>query len=300
MDMNKFRLVPMLVALAAVTLSNAHAGYQGSIDFTADEYARHQNDVDGIVRDAAACLQRDLDHFHSFMKKYGVSPYYGDRGAFGKLSYADKKAYLRELGFNPALVDQMEPLSCVELALNCLGEGFKKNNEADLWARLRAYTILNGVDGMALQNGLQKLGWKLLYWNPDTRMNRSWDAAEKQRNPTNSDRFWGYHEEFWQQVQHLGKYLYNKVDDYRELVNFGTTSPQFLRDVPFFVGIAHGGYHVFPGTMGQVIEAHSTKQITDPKNLESAAFNPLAGLAPTDGMYHSGLIAVPGKYLEGK
>ncbi|MGZ3703256.1 MAG: hypothetical protein ACXWSD_15840, partial [Bdellovibrionota bacterium] len=156
----------------------------------------------------------------------------------------------------------------------------------------------NGVDGMATQYGLQQLGWKVLYWNPDVRYNRQWDQQERQHNPTNSDRFWGDHEEYWQSVQHQGRYLYNHVDDIRLLVNFGTTSPSFLRSVPFWVAIAHGGYHVFPGTFGQVVEAHSTRQITDPKSLQSAPFNPLAGLAPTDGMYHSGIIAVPGKYLK--
>jgi hypothetical protein len=291
MDMNKFCLA--LLALAALVPFSASAGYQGSIDFTAGEIARHTRDIEQISDTSAACLERDLEHYHAFFRKYGISPYYGDRGAFGKLSYQGKKQYLRELGLDPRLLEQMEPMSCVELVLNCLGEGFKAAGEADLWTRLRAYTILNGVDGTSLQNGLQKLGWKILYWNPDVRMNAEWDAAEREHNPTNSDRFWGYHEEFWRTVQRQNRYLYNRVDDGRTLVNFGTRTPRFLRKVPFFVGIAHGGYHVFPGSFGNVIEAHSTKKITDPKNLESNPFNPLAGLAPTEGMYHSGLIAVP-------
>lgn len=289
--MNKFRLLPVLAALAVAPLT-ASAGYQGSISFTADEIARHQQDVGKITQTAAACLQRDYQHFQDFFRKYGVSPYYGDRGSFGKLSYAGKKEYLREIGKDPNLVAQMEPLSCVELMLNCLGEGFKNNGEADLWARIRAYTVLNGVDGMATQNALQMLGWKLLYWNPDVRMNGEWDRSEREHNPSNSDRFWGYHQENWVSAQH-GRYLYNHVDDARELVNFGTQSPELLKKVPFFVGIAHMGYHVFPGSFGRVVEAHSTKQITDSHNLESSPFNPLAGEGPTDGMYHSGLIAVP-------
>jgi hypothetical protein len=79
-------------------------------------------------------------------------------------------------------------------------------------------------------------------------------------------------------------------------VNFGASTPAILRSTPFFVGTAHGGYHVFPGTAGQVIESHSTRRINDSHTMESAAFNPLAGLAPTNGSYKSGLIAIPGRY----
>ncbi|MGZ3650039.1 MAG: hypothetical protein ACXVB9_05375 [Bdellovibrionota bacterium] len=295
--MNKFSLALLLAALA-IAPQAAKAGFQGSISFTDDERAAHEQAVDQIESTAAACLARDLNHHKTFFQRYGFSPYYGDRGSFGKLSYEGKREYLRQNGFNPALLEQMQPISCVELMLNCLGEGFKSAGEGEFWSRIRAFTILNGVDGMATQYGLQQLGWKVLYWNPDVRYNRQWDQQERQHNPTNSDRFWGDHEEYWQSVQHQGRYLYNHVDDIRLLVNFGTTSPSFLRSVPFWVAIAHGGYHVFPGTFGQVVEAHSTRQITDPKSLQSAPFNPLAGLAPTDGMYHSGIIAVPGKYLK--
>lgn len=274
----------------------AQAGYDGSISFTRAERAAHEAAIDVISDASANCLRRDLQHHQDFLRRYGISPYYGDRGTFGKLSYADKKRFLQRMGKNPALLEQMEPISCVELAINCLGEGFRAGGQADVWKRIREFTVRNGVDGMATQYALQKLGWKILYWNPDVRRNQSWDRGERRKNPTNSDRFWGYHEENWQAAQR-GHYLYNQVDDVRELVNFGGDVPRFLQNIPFFFGIAHGGYHVFPGTYGKVVEAHSTRQITDPKSLESDWFNPLANEGPTGGTYHSGLIAVPGKYL---
>lgn len=290
-------LFAFAAALCAASPLSAMAGYQGSISFTPEEIARHQEESSAIAQSAAACLDRDYQHFVTFFRRYGVSPYYGDRGSFGKLSYQAKKDYLRSIGKNPKLVAQMQPLSCVELMLNCLGEGFRANNEADLWQRIRTFTVANSVDGMATQYALELLGWKTLYWNPDTRLNRDWDADERAKNPTNSDRFWGYHQEYWVNVQRHSRYVFNHVDDARRLVNFGDQPPAFLQDVPFFVGIAHGGYHVFPGSFGRVVEAHSTKQITDPNNLESSAFNPLAGEGPTDGLYHSGVITVPPGYL---
>jgi hypothetical protein len=294
--MNKVSLVSLLALLLA-PIPHAHAGYLGSISFSGGERFAHEQAIDQIENTAAACLQRDLEHHQQFMRAHGFSPYYGDRGSFGKLSYAQKGDYLRRSGFDSRLLSQMQPISCVELMLNCLGEGFRAAGEANLWARIRSFTVNNGVDGMATQYALTQLGWKTLYWNPDTQMDAQWDAKERAHDPSNKDRDWGFHAEYWNSVQRSSRYLYNHVDDDRQLVNFGTRSPSFLRGIPFWVGIAHGGYHVFPGSYGEVVEAHSTRLITDPKSLQSASFNPLAGLGPTDGEYHSGLIAVPGKYF---
>ncbi len=179
------------------------------------------------------------------------------------------------------------------LTLKCLGRGFEAGKQLDLWKRLKAYTVLNGVDGTALQDGLQKLGWKILYWNTDTSQNKKWDAEEKARHPGNKDYFWGYHESNWAAVKKRGVYYYDKVDDITSLVNFGKNVPEAIKSVQFFVGTSHMGYHVFPGTYGNIIEGHSTRPLTDAKTLQSAPFNPLGGGGPTDGEYRSGIVAVP-------
>lgn len=272
------------------------AGHKGSISFTEEERVRHEAGQDQILSAAAACLQNEISHHLAFYKRFGVSPFYGDRSTFGKLSYSDKQRYLRRQGKSPSLLSQMQPTSCVGLTLKCLGKGFASANQADLWKRIRDFTLLNEADGTAMQAGLQKLGWKILYWNPDVRRNSDWDRREQRRNPRNSDRFWGYHENNWA-LARQGRYLYNKVDDARLLVNFGSQVPSAIKAVPFWVGTAHGGYHVFPGTRGHIVEAHSMRRITDVKTLQADPFNPLAGEAPTDGMYFSGLIAVPAKYV---
>jgi hypothetical protein len=63
------------------------------------------------------------------------------------------------------------------------------------------------------------------------------------------------------------------------------------------VGIAHAGYHVFPGRKGDVIEAHSMRNIAARDNIEFSEFNPLAtGGGPrwtNSEKYRSGLIVVP-------
>ncbi len=297
--MIRFRFAPIFLALAlglALPLTG-FAGHRGDISFTPAERADHELGQDAILSTAAACLRGDLEHHRAFFKRYGISPYYGDRSKFGKLSYAEKKNYLRAMGIDVKLLPQLEPTSCVGITMSCLGAGFKAAGQNAYWQRIRAFVLLNGVDGTALQAGLQQLGWKILYWNPDVRMNREWDRTERAKNPSNSDRLWGYHEENWKNVRNHNRYLFNSIDDSRLLVNFGAQTPNVLRDIPFFVGTAHMGYHVFPGTFGEVVEAHSTRAINDFKTMQSAEFNPLAGKAPTDGMYHSGLIAVPAKFV---
>jgi hypothetical protein len=169
--MNKFSLA---FAFAAIAFSlPAHAGHKGSISFSAAERAQHEAGQDTVLRAAASCLNNEIATHQAFFRQYGISPFYGDRSAFGKLSYAAKQNYLRSIGKNPALLRQMQPTSCVGITLKCLGQGFQAAGQGNLWARIRAYTMLNGVDGTAMQAGLQQLGWKLYYWNPDTRMNQS-------------------------------------------------------------------------------------------------------------------------------
>lgn len=295
--MNKLSLPLALALFLCLPQAIQAAGHKGSISFTDEERATHEAGQDLILSTAADCLKADINHHLSFYRTHGISPYYGDRSAFGKLSYAGKRNFLRRMGKNPSLLNRMAPTSCVGLTLKCLGKGFAAANQADLWKRIREFTMRNEVDGTAMQAGLQQLGWKILYWNPDVRQNRSWDRRERNKNPRNTDRFWGYHEYNWMLASKHRKYLYNKVDDSRLLVNFGEEVPAAIKEVPFWVGTAHGGYHVFPGFNGRIVEAHSTRRLTDIKTLQADPFNPLNGEAPTDGMYLSGLIAVPAKFV---
>ena len=94
------------------------------------------------------------------------------------------------------------------------------------------------------------------------------------------------------------KYFWTTVDDWSSLVNFGRSEPELIKKIPFFVGIAHLGYHVFPGTYGQIIEGHSTRIVNDPETLQTSPFNPLVlGGGPRGGPYKSGIVAVPPGYL---
>lgn len=73
---------------------------------------------------------------------------------------------------------------------------------------------------------------------------------------------------------------------------------EFLQSLPFFVGIANGGYHVYLGSKGMIIESHSTRGPTDQTNIELRPFNQF-GLFEKES-YLTGVIAVPpGPWMDG-
>lgn len=118
-----------------------------------------------------------------------------------------------------------------------------------------------------------------------------WDAEERNWKSK------GWHAYRYLTVTRRGTYYYNRVDDKTLLAGFGTRVPAEFRRQPFFVGVAHTGYHVFPGFRGDVFEAHSTRRLDSFNNLEQSPFNPLAsGGGPrwtSTERYRSGLIALP-------
>ncbi len=267
--------------------------FKGQILFTPAEKQAHNTHLRTITRVARQYLQDIWQKHVAFHRKHGVSKYYGDRNL--SLSTRSKRIFaLQQAGKPTSLVDQLEPTSCVGLTLNSLAAGFRAPGDAALeraWKKAYDYTRLNDVDGSALLDALQKLGWKICYWNPAPQNNEKWDREDGERKSKGSHA-WRYYT-----VTNRGTYYHNKVDDPTWLVGFGTRVPSDFKSVPYFAGVAHAGYHVFPGFQGQVIEAHSTRKLTSIDNLEENPFNPLAsGGAPrwtSTEKYRSGLIGIP-------
>jgi hypothetical protein len=284
-----------MTILSLVLLSSAQsfAAFKGSLAFTPAEKNAHLNNIKSLTAEADDCLKEDLNRQNSFFKKYGISAFYGDRSAFAKLSQKQKADYLVSKGLKPSLLSELAPTSCVGMALKCLERGFKKTEQAETFKRLKAFVMLNSVDGTALQHGLQMLGWKNLYWNPDTSKNKRWDLQEKAADPQNKNYFRGFHEDNFVAVKTKKRYYYNNIDDGKSLIDFKEEPPRFFKNIPFFIGTAHMGYHVFPGSYGQVVEAHSMRPLTDPDTVESAPFNPLAEGGAPRGLYRSGIVTIP-------
>jgi hypothetical protein len=310
------RFIQVLCLLTLITFPLAGSGQEGNSRMTIsdEEKALYWRYKDQISRVARECLEKVWATHLEFFQKWKVSKYYGDRNP--KLNTRQKRLEIvRKVGAPDWIVDEMEGISCVGLTRRCLKEGFEATGEPALkalWKRIDADVVANGVSGMVLLGHLQQLGWKILYWNPKPQLNAVWDKEEptliagkpvswnsgvKDANgnfiyhPS-----WGLHELRYQTVMRKGKYLTLRVDDRETLVGFDTKVPESFKQAPLFVGVAHAGYHVFPGAQGKVIEAHSMRNLDSIDNLEVGPFNPLAPQGSPKWTriekYRSGVVAI--------
>jgi hypothetical protein len=269
--------------------------------FTAGEIQAHKAKLQTITSTGAKYLDDIYADHLAFYNQWGVSKYYGNR----RKDYQTREgrvAALQALGKPAFLADQQVGTACILLAMQCLKKGFGAAGLSAIWDKIHAVLkIDNAFYGTDLQLMLQQLGWKVHYWNPNPSRNTAWDEEDRRLNPPKPGKtwnpVWGGHALRHNSVMNRGVYYETKVDNKATLVNFGTAAPASFKTVPLFIGIAHAGYHVFPGRRGDVIEAHSMRNIDAKDNLEVAPFNPLAsGGAPRwtrSEKYRSGLIAVP-------
>lgn len=299
----KFKALAIVLGFTFLAVANVNAQLYTGITFTEEEKALHLSKIDQITEVASSCLNETYQDHVQFFQTYGVSRYFGNRkytkGWNEKVVNGRRltpiKATLQNQGLDPNLEDYMTNMSCFDFAINCLGRGFRTAGLDDQWQRILAFNP--DKIGNRMQHGLQALGWKILYWNPDPSSNQAWDIDDRKIAPGNPLNVWGNHEAHYNSVMRRGMYLYNKVDDARALVNFGKTTPLFLETVKFGVGTAHAGYHVFLVNETNVIEAHSSRSLFALDNLEFSPFNPLGtGGGPRwtrSEKYRSGIVVVP-------
>ncbi len=284
--------VVLNVALGLFTPKVLAESFRGSFEASAQEKSKHVSEMWQFSRTMQECLNADYQHHLNFYRRYGISPFYGSNSSFKRLGYNGRRNFLRSIGKDPNLVDVMKPTSCVGLATKCFERAFNQTGQGAVWARIKRYVAANSYDGSALIDGFRRLGWYVMYWNPDPSQNNAWDSDEKRRNPSNNGT-WGYHAYRYSTATKNKKYYMNSIDDAETLVGFGTRPPRVLDDASVFVGVAHAGYHVFPGYKGKVIEAHSTRDIRDANSVESSDFNPIESGGAPRGNYRSGIVAVP-------
>ncbi len=306
--------IAAIIVFSVFFTSLVNASYVGEISFDNEELRTHQQMAYRLSKASERCLnsyKNDHEQFYrrncwrnSRGKKFCLSKYYGDRRYTMRRGSqrSDGKELeflpdvLRSLGLNPLYAQHMKQISCVGLALNCLEEGFQKTGQNKQWAKIKRFVKANNVSGMALQYALSKIGWRTYYWNPSP----YWKIEEFAKRWDHEERNWqskGYHLYRYNRVINQGRYWFNTVDNSSDLVGFDREQPSILKRFPFWVGTAHTGYHVFPGTQGSVVEAHSTRHITAFDNLEFSPFNPFApGGGPkwtNTEKYRSGLIVFP-------
>ncbi len=283
----------IFLILFVTTLSVYSASFKGDVSFTKDEKDSHTKHLDKVVIVARSYLTDTWDDHTEFHKRNGFSKYYGDRSKLLN-TRLKRRAELSKIGVAAGRETELKPTSCIGLTLNALKVGFLAPKDPHLvsaWKKIEGFTRENGVDGTALIHALQKLGWKTYYWNPYPSKSKLWDVQEKKWQSK------GWHAYRYQNVMKRNRYYFNSVDNKSLLVGFKKSPPKQFQDFPLFVGVAHTGYHVFPGFNGEIIEAHSTRRLSSKDNLERSRFNPFAkGGGPrwsNTEKYRSGLIAVP-------
>ena len=273
--------------------------------FTTAEIRKHRETLDIFTDAAADFLDWVVADHTAFFDKWGVSKYYGNRKPEHR-TLEKRQAQLRKFGKPLFLADQQVATACILLAMQACERGFNATGMSATWKKINTQLAVGQkFYGTDLQIMLQQLGWKICYWNPDPTKNAQWDAEDQALNPLPANRkwmpVWGGHAYRYATVKNKGVYYETNVDDGTRLVGFGTRPPASFRTVPFFVGIAHAGYHVFPGRRGDVIEAHSMREMIARDNIEVSPFNPLAaGGGPRwtrSEKYRSGLIAVPQMFV---
>jgi hypothetical protein len=269
--------------------------------FTAAEITKHRGSLAAFTKAASDYLDGIFADHIAFHNQHGVSKYYGDRNPKYKTKALRIKA-LQDLGKPASLADQQVATACIVLAMKACEKGFAATDMSSTWKKIHTQLkVDNKLYGTDLQIMLQQLGWKIYYWNPDPTKNAEWDAEDKAINPLKPGKVWmpvwGGHALRYASAKNKGKYHDSKVDNATKLVGFKKVQPASFKKVPFWVGIAHAGYHVFPGRKADVIEAHSMRNIAARDNIEFSQFNPLAtGGGPrwtNSEKYRSGLVAVP-------
>lgn len=224
-------------------------------------------------------------------------------------------------------------ISCVDMSRRCLQEGFKAAGLLSAFEKIDRVVLDHDVSGTEMQKALADLGWRTLYFNPDPSQNAAWDEEDRAINPIPAPKpgqapktwmgSWGGHTETWSLYcdkngnlrpgKRTGGVMCSDeypladgqpipIDDKDLLVGFQKTVPSQFRAIPFFVGTAHSGYHVFPGYYGTVIEAHSSRSLADRDNLQVSDFNPIGHNGgprwTRSEHYRSGVIVVPPGFLD--
>jgi hypothetical protein len=256
-----------------------------------------------VVDGTLAAVNTTMDNHFDAIQNSGIGLMYGPKSDFAKMTPGQQAAYIaqnRKPGTAPPVPVET---SCIGFVLKNLEAGYKNAGKAERWKEIDQIVRDNAGDGDFLLQELKKDGWTTVYWNPDVKNpttqvlspskpndHHIWTASEVKKGKNylsgvklpNGEKFTGIP-------------IDEKMLDYRPTNPYKTTAQteqlQKLRDAPLFVGIANGGYHVYLGSQGQVIESHSTRGPTDPTNIEIRPFTEW-GLLQGEA-YLSGVIAVP-------
>jgi hypothetical protein len=216
------------------------------------------------LANAGESLVRSMTERHkSLVASRGVGSYYGS-----------ESGYKPPAGSPPDL----RVGSCIGWALDVTGAAYREVGLAAPWQRIYAVTVNNGGRGTVLCKELVSDGWSGIYWNPDAAKSADGDAehtfSAKQARGAGG--------------KYYGIPVKGMITDYRPSPGGSTIADTSaiarLEKVPFWVGCARGGKHVFVGVRGNVSEFHWTAQPGDPDAITQVplqSFSWLSGILCT-------------------
>jgi len=155
---------------------------------------------------------------------------------------------------------------------------------AEEWKEIEKYVRERQSFGKYLMQKLQERGWEAVFWSPDVvkPADGKSEHASWYRNVINGKPYYGVN------IDHL---LINYRPSRGSSVTRDLSGIEKLKQVPFWVGIANGGYHCFLGYNDRLNESHSTLSPDNRKNIEDNPF--MNWGTSTSPWYLSGVIMVP-------
>ena len=251
--------------------------------------------MDQAERDNKAAIARD-----------GVGLRYGEKSPFGKMSPADRFAFVQKIvkeknpqkandpAYIKGLIARMKPTSCIGYTMEALKAGYTAAGQTARWNEIVAAVRAKGTIGTVLCAELQKDGWESVYWNADTGTYRGPTATANDKQRAQDHAFFnnkfGANGTFKPGVDAAGKPIagrdYYGTYPQHALTNFfaGKNGAAPARDkavlahlekVPLWIGVAASGYHTFPGQGLKVRDSHVARNPDDRTNIENRPFEEL-------------------------
>jgi hypothetical protein len=255
-----------------------------------------------LAEKARDSMNRAFSDHELRLAQTGVGTYVGTHSNYIKSSPQERKKTLENTFFPGEAIEEPIPMGCLKWVMTHLKAGFTgaiakavldgdAPKAASLSAHYRTIEATMNKDKasiMWLVEPLRKAGWTVLFFAPDTRHpDEKYEQMKRYQNDVITTAL--------KHRRYMGVPIDGFVLDYRptHLPNESEQTPKnptaldALNHVPFFVGLARGGFHSFVGSNGRVNEFHRTYE---PGGLSKRAIEETP-LSRFD--WNSGLILVP-------
>ncbi len=234
-----------------------------------------------MAEGGATSIDEKMRAHRESIEKTGIGIYYGDHSRFKDMTREERKEWIEAYAkpnTTPPSLDQLKEASCIGWVYENVAAAYKAAGMEERWNEIFRTVVSKGSKGTDLAKELQKDGWEVIYWNPDTRKPDDGDSEHT----------------YTAALVKRGKPYYGIPVDH-QVVNYrpspGSSTPrdmsgiEKLKQVPFFFGLARGGRHTFVGRNGKVNEFHWTGMPDDPNSIEETPLE--------EWGWNSGIILVP-------